>query len=741
LNKLFNYRPLLFSVIFLATGIFTGFVRLKYGLTALFIFGLAAVYVLSSFTLRLIPIKINGTKSFKIQNAFLFLYKQRFFALIMVVVFATGFFLFTLSLNFFRAHEINDGVQAYVSGEIEDCYYTENGGYVILENARVWADNGYSYKGRVYVYISGGDALPDKGNMEFTGKISANKLYSGGKINTYYIRNGLPYSFFIDNDEYILKSGSPSIFLTINKYVKNVLYSHMEEQNAAMCYALINGNSLLIDGDLKEAFRESGIAHIFAVSGLHIGVLSASVIYILNRLKIKKFFQLLIMAALMLFYAAVCNFTPSVIRAALMTLIYLLSKACGVKYDILSSLSLAALVILVLSPLMLFDAGFLLSFFSVLGIIFLYPSIIKLFKFLPKAIASLLSLSISVQFFIIPLTVCFFGYFAPASLILNLLVIPLISIAYISLFALLVLSFLPYITYMLFVPQGICHIIRIAMAVLDIKAVYINGSEVGALFYYVMLLTLSGFIFLKPKIKAIFCAVLLALFSFSSFYVNSPLKYNVFSFSSVNISKYKASIITCGGKYYYVDYGSKTLNLDELKAYLGYCGIYRIEAAFFTDYNTAVRLTEEFNGFYVNKFIFPFGYEYPRLTAPFEAENKVKYLLSREIYTYESLGFSAYYFNGKNYGGIITADGFSILYLSAEDNETYQYIDENTDLNFNAVFCDKDYNYVRKKYGPAVIVTTRYMFNQSFDIFSSSLDGNLIFNVKNDKIYKAYNYR
>lgn len=737
MNKIFNFRPLLFSFFALAYGILCGFLQLKYGnLTALyFVLPLIMTAVLS------FAAKIFINKITFLNNFFIILDKYKFFSATVLVIFVAGFLFFNISINNFNSYTSLDGKDAFVSGEISDCYYTDNGGYVILENANITTQDGFSYNGRLYVYISGEDNLPQSGKISFNSKITANRIFYDGKINTYYLRNRLHYSFFIGENDYTLSSGNPSFFLNIKRHIKNLLYSNLREQNAGMSYALITGDSLLMDNDIKQAFRHSGIAHIFSVSGLHVGILSAAVIFLLNKLKIKKIHQVFITATFMFFYSGVCNFSPSVVRASLMTVIFLISKAFGCKYDILSSMSATAFLILLFRPLMLFDAGFLLSFAAVSGIILLYSPLKKLFRFLPEKFASLLGLSFAAQLAIIPLSAAFFGYIPVASIFLNIIIIPLISIAYIFLFGICVLSFLPFVTYIFFIVQGILELIKTLILItssLNITSISSNGFGIGILFYYITLILISEFIFLKKKVKSFSALVFALLFTVSVISFNSP-DFSKSSFSALNIRNMQASLITVNGKVYYIDYGSSKRNISYFKEYLKNNNITSIEAAFFTDYTVAAELMPYFSGFNVNKFVMPFDTAFPHLYAIYEADNKVKYLLSGEVYTYESISFSAYYFNGKSYGAVAKTEDFNILYISNYSEISLNYIAAKYQGKAHAVLSGGAISYIKETYNPAAIITSQYIENQKNNIYSTAAAGSLIFYIKNDKIIK-YSY-
>jgi len=262
----------------------------------------------------------------------LFFKNKKIFAVLFIFLLA-GYLLFNFATERFNGYAQIEGETAVVSGEITDSYYTDSGGYMLLENTEIKTEGTSLYGEKVFIYVYGNDKLPEQGRCIFSAKVNTNKIFESGKINSYSYRNKIHYNFFVNEGNFVVTEGNPSIFLKVKKHIKSILYTYLRQENAGLCYALVTGDSLIMDNDLKQAFSNTGIAHIFSVSGLHIGVLSVCIIYLLNKLKVKKLYQIFITFFFLLFYAGICDFTPSVLRALVMTTVYLISKAIGIKYD------------------------------------------------------------------------------------------------------------------------------------------------------------------------------------------------------------------------------------------------------------------------------------------------------------------------------------------------------------------------------------------------------------------------
>ena len=273
-------------------------------------------------------------------------------------------------------------------------------------------------------------------------------------------------------------------------------------------YAMLFGESMLLEQDILEAFRTTGIAHLLAVSGLHVSIIAAIISFVLKRAKVSNVFNLIIMTVLLSIYSYLCNFSVSVVRASLMMIMYLYLKVRGKCYDRLSALSLSAIIILLTNPLNLFSVSFILSFMAVFSITVLAKTLEKLFSyFMKKKAATALSVVFAVQIGLIFIQLYFFKKYTVLSLIYNLIAIPVASIAFeVFIVTLLLSSLLPFLSVFF-------KIFELLMG-LVVKFVY-TVSKIGLMisinnlnFWIVLLgiaimITASNFIFAKKRYKAV----------------------------------------------------------------------------------------------------------------------------------------------------------------------------------------------------------------------------------------------
>ena len=135
---------------------------------------------------------------------------------------------------------------------------------------------------------------------------------------------------------------------------------YMGETEFQICAGLMFGETSYMDDDLYEQFRLNGIAHVLAVSGLHVGLLYALILKLLGgrRGTASTIAVLVSLGA----YAALSSFSVSVLRASLMITLNLLSFHLKRRYDMVCAASFTAIVFLLINPWQLFDTGFQLSF-------------------------------------------------------------------------------------------------------------------------------------------------------------------------------------------------------------------------------------------------------------------------------------------------------------------------------------------------------------------------------------------
>lgn len=146
------------------------------------------------------------------------------------------------------------------------------------------------------------------------------------------------------------------------------LFDRLLGPQSGLAKALIVGDREGLEEDTTLFFQDAGVAHVLAVSGLHISILMGIVLFFLRRLHASPRLQLVLVSALLIAYCFLLGFAASVVRASILTIVLLFGRTLRRRADPLTSLALAMIVILLLRPLDLVSVGFQLSFLAVLGI-------------------------------------------------------------------------------------------------------------------------------------------------------------------------------------------------------------------------------------------------------------------------------------------------------------------------------------------------------------------------------------
>lgn len=147
--------------------------------------------------------------------------------------------------------------------------------------------------------------------------------------------------------------------------------SGLKPDAAEMLNALLTGNDDFIDPDLRSDFASAGVAHVLALSGTHLAIIIMMLGIVLLPLRIggRRTIGTLAMLAVLWCYVAFTGWAPSVVRACLMVSIVAVGRMAGLGSNPMNSLFVAAILILVVWPKSILNAGFQLSFAAVLAIL------------------------------------------------------------------------------------------------------------------------------------------------------------------------------------------------------------------------------------------------------------------------------------------------------------------------------------------------------------------------------------
>lgn len=227
----------------------------------------------------------------------------------------------------------------------------------------------------------------------------------------------------------------------------SVLRRGMEDfpEQTQLLLALLLGYRHELPDHLYQTFSRTGTLHIFAISGLHVGVMAAILIAVLKVLGISKPKWGWFLIPLLLFYVVSTGMKASAFRAFTMASAYFAAPLFHRRPDTVSAVSLASIILLAINPFQLREPGFLLSFTVVCGIIMVHHDAVRRFRgrihpgrvvwarlggphpisVFSRTVGLLMLTSFAAWLFSIPLTAGFFNTLSPAALVGNLMIIPL----------------------------------------------------------------------------------------------------------------------------------------------------------------------------------------------------------------------------------------------------------------------------------------------------------------------------
>lgn len=257
---------------------------------------------------------------------------------------------------------------------------------------------------------------------------------------TYLQRKGLTHTAYIEQyrwQAYAQGNYLHPIYLA-NKARNSLLHiyrqNNLKGDQMAVASALTLGYKAELDTSLKKNYAVSGVMHILAVSGLHIGVILLvlqRVIRINRNSSQQRFVKFLLITSALWAFAFITGLSPSVVRAA--TMFSFLQGAYLAKRpsDVYNTLTWSALLLLMLSPNKLYEVGFQLSYLAVFSIVWLQPKIYNLLTapdMVTDKLWQLLSVSLAAQLGTTPISIHYFGVFPSYFWLSNLFAVPLASI-------------------------------------------------------------------------------------------------------------------------------------------------------------------------------------------------------------------------------------------------------------------------------------------------------------------------
>ena len=371
----------------------------------------------------------------------------------------------------------------------------------------------------------------------------------------------------------------------ILKHSKNIKSPRLE-----VLGGIVFGNETINpDEEIKENFKNSGLLHLLAASGLNVALIYGIWYWIASLIRLPFNFSIGLGAIFIVLYTFMTGFPPSILRASLMLLFVLFGKLIDRKSDSVALIFFVGFLILLFSPKMIFDIGFQLSFVVTLGLISCCEVVIRkfdeidnrfkerfknsprylkyfIFLFSPCSLIGVIVVPLIAQIWVIPLQMHYFNNFAPYSILANICVVPFIGILSFIGFISSIFALIPYLNdFVVYLFDLIAN---------PMLALLIKISEIFSSFKYSLISTISlnifqmfdywaiVFIFIlnlknnfKNKKQVILLSILILFFTLSFIKpINKNLEVIMFDVENADCFLVK----TPKNKYILIDTGRKT---------------------------------------------------------------------------------------------------------------------------------------------------------------------------------------
>lgn len=357
-----------------------------------------------------------------------------------------------------------DGDTITVSGIVRKSATTPYGRRTIVEGKLQSIPNSPEYKFYVYhdslIVPHTGDSLLLSGRYEIP---QPPRNPGDFDFKQYQLTHGLYGRIFTDQIEDLTLLTTASRFgftAKIKSWQQNINASfrqYLDPDVAGLMSALITGSRSSVDENLRQQFVDTGVVHVLAVSGLHVGYVLIIIMLFANLLRIPWQWKPFAIILGLILFVLISGQKPSVIRAATMAGLYIIAPRLNRQASLWNIIGVTALIMLIIQPGALQDLGFVFSFSAVASIVFFLGQFQKILpeKYHPERISNpglkllwgMFLVSIAAQLGTLPLTAIYFQRIPVISLIANILIVPLIGCQVALGFILLLFGWIPGVGY------------------------------------------------------------------------------------------------------------------------------------------------------------------------------------------------------------------------------------------------------------------------------------------------------
>jgi len=289
-----------------------------------------------------------------------------------------------------------------------------------------------SYMAKAEVESIGGEKTEGETRVYFKHEEASGKLRYGDRLLAHCYIGGERKTIYITSDHYIITKRDSTSLRARSEGVRMRLLKRMqdgplERQQAGIAEALTLGWRADLDKETQQSFRDAGLAHLLAVSGLHVGLVAGMLgmlCFFVPKTKRGRIVRGVVQLIGVWTFTMLSGMAPSTMRAALMFSLFIISNILARRTPKMNLLACTAIITLGMRPMLLFDVGWQLSYSAVAGILIARPVIMQYNNKLWQAA----TVSIIATLATLPVTLAVFHRMQPYFLIANVVIVPLAGV-------------------------------------------------------------------------------------------------------------------------------------------------------------------------------------------------------------------------------------------------------------------------------------------------------------------------
>lgn len=444
-------------------------------------------------------------------------YKTSIWLLFLLAIFSGGLFLsntYIFPSNHIRNLVFYKSDPVFIKGIVTSFpeIKPNRSSFILSAEELTQADKVYSVSGKALVRVFKKGTFSYGDRLLLEGRLYRPFSFSKGFNYREYLKHrGIYCILSVKKNNFVKRldrnTGNPlkSLTFKLRLRMKEVVSKNLSFFSAGILNAIILGDRQDLSFYARDALLKSGTVHIIAISGLHIGIVAFIILVMLKVLRIPRKPRHILTILILIIYCILTGANAPVVRATIMAVILLLGYFFKREVNIYNSLSLAALIILIVNPWQLFEVSFQLSFLSVASIVWLAPKIKAIF---PERLYKIIgmrfliptfSVSVAALLGLLPLIAYYFKIITPITILANMIIVPYMSIIVASGFALGLIGVLVPFLAPIFAAScdlSILMLFKINSLLISIPGAYFKLPQISfvyILLYYVLLVSIFNF--------------------------------------------------------------------------------------------------------------------------------------------------------------------------------------------------------------------------------------------------------